>query len=81
MTSQVAATDDRRDEDGVRLPAGEVHGWYRGQNQTVCGLSRSRSPTFAGLTWPDVQPPSGEPPVPSGTRRAAGLPGGRSRGR
>src|SRR3712207_9131829 len=38
MTSQVAATDDRRDEDGVRLPAGEVHGWYRGQNSTVCGL-------------------------------------------
>ncbi len=61
MTSSVAATDDRLDEDAVRHPAGEVHGWYRGQNSTVCGLSlhRSRLRTFPGLVWEDVQPASG----------------------
>ena len=61
MTAQVAATDDVLDEDLVRLPAGEVHGWYRGQNSTVCGLSlfRSRLRTFPGLVWADVQPESG----------------------
>ncbi len=61
VTAQVAATDDALDEDLVRLPAGEVHGWWRGQNQTVCGLSlsRSRLRTFPGLVWADVQPASG----------------------
>jgi hypothetical protein len=61
VTTQVAATDDALDEDLVRLPAGEVHGWWRGQNQTVCGprLSRSRLRTFPGLVWADVQPESG----------------------
>ena len=61
MTASVAATDDALDEDLVRLPAGEVHGWYRGQNSTVCGLSlhRSRLRTFPGLVWADVQPESG----------------------
>jgi hypothetical protein len=61
MTSSVAATDDALDEDLVRLPAGEVHAWYRGQNGTVCGLSlhRSRLRTFPGLVWADVQPESG----------------------
>ena len=61
MTAQVAATDDLLDEDLVRQPAGEVHGWYRGQNETVCGLSlfRSRLRTFPGLVWADVQPASG----------------------
>ena len=61
VTAQVAATDDALDEDLVRLPAGEVHGWWRGQNQTVCGLSlsRSRLRTFPGLVWADVQPESG----------------------
>ena len=61
VTSSVAATDDALDEDLVRLPAGEVHAWYRGQNGTVCGLSlhRSRLRTFPGLVWADVQPESG----------------------
>jgi hypothetical protein len=61
VTTQVAATDDALDEDLVRLPAGEVHGWWRGQNETVCGLSlsRSRLRTFPGLVWADVQPESG----------------------
>jgi hypothetical protein len=57
----VAATDDWLDEDFVRYPAGEVHGWLRGQNSTVCGLqlSRSRLRTFADVLWEDVQPESG----------------------
>ena len=61
MTAHVAATDDQLDEDLARLPAGEVHGWFRGQNSTVCGLSlhRSRLRTFPGVLWTDVQPASG----------------------
>ena len=61
MTAQVAASDDVLDDDLVRRPAGEVHGWYRGQNETLCGLSlhRCRLRTFAGLEWSDVQPESG----------------------
>jgi hypothetical protein len=57
----VAATDDWLDADHVRFPAGEVHGWLRGQNSTVCGLqlSRSRLRTFADVRWEDVQPESG----------------------
>ena len=57
----VAASGSWVDEDGVRRPAGEVHGWQPGRNSTVCGLqlSRSRLRTFAGLTWDDVQPESG----------------------
>ncbi len=61
MSAQVASSGDRLDDDLGRVPAGEVHGWYRGQNQTVCGLSlsRSRLRTFPGLSWADVQPASG----------------------
>ena len=48
-------------EDGVRYPAGEVHAWERGRNETVCGLSLHRSGLrrFAGVRWADVQPESG----------------------
>ncbi len=58
---QVAATGDWTDDDGVRHPAGEVHGWTPGQNSTVCGLQLSRSGLlrFAGVAWRDVQPESG----------------------
>jgi hypothetical protein len=61
MRANVAATDDWLDPDHVRQPAGEVHGWLRGQNSTVCGLalSRSRLRTFSDVEWPDVQPESG----------------------
>ena len=57
----VAATDDWLDDDLVRHPAGEVHGWLRGRNETLCGLSlhRSRLRAFAGVSWEDVQPASG----------------------
>jgi hypothetical protein len=58
---KVAATDDWLDEDLVRHPAGEVHGWKPGRNSTVCGLqlSRTRLRRFGDVEWEDVQPASG----------------------
>ena len=58
---RVAATGQWLDDDGVRQPAGEVHGWQPGQNATACGLQLSRSQlrTFADADWRDVQPESG----------------------
>ena len=46
---------------GERLPAGEVHGWWHGQNETVCGLALSKTGLvrFGALLWRDVQPASG----------------------
>ena len=60
-SASVAATGTGQDPDGGALPAGEVHGWWAGQNETVCGLSlhRSRLVRFSALLWPDVQPESG----------------------
>ncbi len=58
----VAAADQWTDpDDGVRYPAGEVHAWERGRNETVCGLSlhRSRLARFPHVSWADVQPESG----------------------
>ena len=58
----VAAADQWRDpDDGIRYPAGEVHAWERGRNETVCGLSlyRSQLTRFPHVSWPDVQPESG----------------------
>jgi hypothetical protein len=48
-------------DDGVRYPAGEVHAWERGRNETVCGLSLSKSGLgrFPHVAWADVQPESG----------------------
>jgi len=58
---RVAATSEWRDEDAQRLPAGEVHAWEPGQNQTACGLALSRSGLlrFSHVGWADVQPDSG----------------------
>ena len=58
---RVAATGEWRDEDGQRLPAGEVHAWDPGQNQTACGLALSRSglTRFSHVGWADVQPDTG----------------------
>ncbi|MFH9659798.1 hypothetical protein [Streptomyces sp. NPDC017256] len=44
-----------------RLPAGEVHAWEPGLNQTVCGLALSRSQLvrFSGVAWADTFPESG----------------------
>lgn len=61
-TASVAATGQGPDPDGGRpLPTGEVHGWWHGHNETVCGLSLSRSQLvrFGALLWRDVQPDSG----------------------
>ncbi len=49
----VAASGEWVDEDGVRQPAGEVHAWLPGTNQTVCGLALSRSALrrFPHVRW------------------------------
>jgi hypothetical protein len=38
-----AASSEVIGTDGVRAPAGEVHAWLPGTNQTVCGLALSRT--------------------------------------
>ena len=60
-TANVAASSDWVDPDGVRQPAGEVHAWEQGTNQTLCGLplSRARLLRFPHVTWADAQPESG----------------------
>ncbi|WP_181763970.1 hypothetical protein [Streptomyces albidus (ex Kaewkla and Franco 2022)] len=58
----VAASSQWTDEeDGVRLPAGEVHAWLPGQNQTVCGLPlhRAQLSRFPHVSWADALPESG----------------------
>jgi hypothetical protein len=57
----VAATDTWRDPEGSRRPAGLVHAWHLGTNQTLCGLALSKSQLqrFPGTTWADVQPATG----------------------
>ena len=57
----VAATDSWTDPDGSRMPAGEVHAWKPGTNQTLCGLSttKSRLGQFPHVDWVDVQPHTG----------------------
>ncbi len=57
----VAASSEWVDEDGVRLPAGDVHGWTPGTNATVCGLALNRSQLrrFSHVRWADVLPESG----------------------
>jgi hypothetical protein len=60
-SAQVAASGQWVDPDGVRMPAGEVHAWEAGTNQTLCGLALSRSQLrrFAHVAWADVQPGTG----------------------
>lgn len=61
VEAAVAASDSWTDPDGFRAPAGAVHAWVRGLNQTVCGLplARARLSRFAHVAWSDVQPQSG----------------------
>jgi hypothetical protein len=61
-SAAVAASSRWTDPDGVRMPAGEVHAWVPGHNETLCGLSLHRSSLlrFAHVRWADVQPESGK---------------------
>lgn len=58
----VAASGSWIDPDeGIRAPAGEVHAWSPGANQTLCGLALSKAGLlrFPHIAWPEVQPESG----------------------
>ena len=58
----VAASSTWTDpDDGVRLPAGDVHAWEPGTNQTVCGLplSRAQLARFPHVPFAQVLPESG----------------------
>ena len=60
----VAASSEWTDPDGFRSPAGSVHAWLRGTNQTRAGSSSagpgcSVSRTSSGSTY--NQPPAGTP--------------------
>jgi hypothetical protein len=61
MRASVAATGTWTDPDGFRAPAGEVHAWQQGTNQTLCGLSIHRSGLrrFSHVDWSDAQPATG----------------------
>ncbi|MGY1605079.1 hypothetical protein [Geodermatophilus sp. SYSU D00815] len=77
----VAATGQWTDPDGVRRPAGEVHAWEPGRNETACGLSlsRSRLTRFPHVRWSDAQPESGRhsDEVQAVCRRCRAATGGR----
>lgn len=47
--------------EGSRLPAGEVHAWEPGKNQTVCGipLHRAGLKRFSHVDFSDVDPLTG----------------------
>lgn len=81
----VAASDETIDEDGIRRPAGEVHAWVQGTNQSVCGLalSRSRLRRFPHVTWSEVYAVTGG--LADGVQRVcprcAAAVGGRDAGR
>jgi hypothetical protein len=52
----VAASSAWTDDEGVRLPRGDVHGWLPGTNQTLCGLPlhRARLDRFQHVLWVDA---------------------------
>ncbi|MDN4175472.1 hypothetical protein QWY28_21090 [Nocardioides sp. SOB77] len=61
MRTMVAATDSWTDPDGFRTPAGEVHAWLPGTNQTLCGIPVKKAGLgrFSHVEWADVQPATG----------------------
>ncbi|MEV6715158.1 hypothetical protein AB0M48_24345 [Lentzea sp. NPDC051208] len=52
----VAASSTWHDADNVRQPSGDVHAWWPGTNQTMCGtpLSRARLDRFPHVLWADA---------------------------
>jgi hypothetical protein len=61
MRYAVAASSTWTDPDRVRRPAGEVHAWIPGTNQTLCGLPLHRSQLggYPHVDWTDIHPESG----------------------
>jgi hypothetical protein len=61
MGYAVAASSEWTDPGGVHRPAGEVHAWTPGANQTLCGLalSPSRLGRYPHVEWDDIRPESG----------------------
>lgn len=59
--ARVAATGEWEDETGSRLPAGEVHAWLPGTNQTICDvpLHRAGLRRFPHVPWADAMPETG----------------------
>jgi hypothetical protein len=59
--ARVAATGSASDDDGVRLPTGEVHAWEPGTNQTLCGvpLHRAQLQRFSHVSFADALPETG----------------------
>jgi hypothetical protein len=82
---RVAASGHWRDDDGVRLPAGEVHAWEPGSNSTACGLAlrRSQLERFPHVPFADALPESGgsADEVRAVCRRCAAAAGRRRDGR
>ena len=60
-SGKVAARDTWVDDEGIRRPAGEVHAWEPGQNQTVCGLPLARAGLvrFPHVAFADTDPLTG----------------------
>lgn len=52
----VAASGEYVDQDGVRAPWGDMHGWQRGRNETLCGVSVKRAELrpFPHRLWADA---------------------------
>lgn len=81
----VAASSEVVDEDGIRRPAGDVHAWAMGTNQSLCGLSlaRTRLRRFSHVMWAEVYAVTGgyADGVKRVCPRCAAAVGGRDAGR
>ena len=74
VRAAVAASAEWLDpDDNVRLPAGDVHAWLPGTNQTLCGLALAKSglARFAHVPFEQVLP--GPPPTGRGQQQYLGL--------
>jgi hypothetical protein len=84
-TPAVAASSNWRDDENTRMPSGDVHAWWPGQNQTLCGvpLSRARLDRFPHVLWIDALwiNETGSTPVMAMCRRCAAAAGPRGQRR